>query len=420
MNGAIVMRKFLSVTLVGLSVCTLGFLGACTDRLTVLDGDTEKPRDMAAPRPDLSGLDLSVSSDMNHSVDLAAVSDLAMANDLGGPADLSMPADLSAPSDLAMAMDMAAMDGGHMYSCRGTDAPGTTYKLVTNSLVMPKSSGTGTYAYDYDGDGKTENQFKTLVQVFAVAGLDLTTPINAAVTSGAYLELASVTTSDLMSATCAGVVLVPAKPTMSPPKFDGTDVLEKLAGPQSTLIGAISSGHLATKDSKNLLAAEDSPFELHMMIEGTSLVLPLHGVHIQGTVDTSSTPLRIRDGALHGIVAATDIETRIYPALATGITKLINGAPTSSTTMTIISLFENMSNPTTATKCMTPSLCCHTNPSTCVILPQEVKDSPIGGVLAPDVQVFDSGGAWKPIPGGKPANGMSFGFGFTAVAASFP
>jgi hypothetical protein len=63
--------------------------------------------------------------------------------------------------------------------------------------------------------------------------------------------------------------------------------------------------------------------------------------------------------------------------------------------------------------------CCHTNPKTCVILPEEVMASAVGGVLSPDVQVFDANDKWAPVPGGKGKNGLSLGLGFTAIKATF-
>ena len=160
-------------------------------------------------------------------------------------------------------------------------------------------------------------------------------------------------------------------------------------------------------------ARDDAPIDV-------GLTLPLHGLHIEGTLERSGTLVRIKQGMLHGVISATDLDMRLIPAIADQITRLINSDPMSSTTMTIIGLFENMANAVTKTKCMTASKCCKTSPATCVILPQEVKMSVVGGVLTPDVEVFDGGGAWKPVPGGRSPNAMTLGVGFTAVTASFP
>lgn len=397
------MRRFtLPAAIVSITTLCLGLWIACTDSTAIIDDDTEKRLDLALLHPDL------------------AAGELGGDGDLASVGDLKMGTDLPAGTDLAAGGDMKGADGGASFTCRGTDAPGVTYKLVTDSLILPKTSGTGTYMYDFDGDGRLENKLKSLIQVIALAGLDLQASVDTAVASGATLQLAGVTTSDFMSSTCSGVLLVPAKPTLSPPKFDGMDVLDKEMTPSATLIGAITASKLSTKASKDLLAAEDSPLELSLSLSGMTLTLPLHGLQIEGTLERSGALVRIKQGVLHGVISATDLDMRLVPAIADQLTRLINSDPMSSTTMTIISLFENMANAVTKTKCMTPSKCCKTSPATCVILPQEVKLSPVGSVLAPDVEVFDGGGAWKPVPGGRSPNALTLGVGFTAVTASFP
>ena len=87
-------------------------------------------------------------------------------------------------------------------------------------------------------------------------------------------------------------------------------------------------------------------------------------------------------------------------------------------TDTLVGLFEKSAY--SKTKCMSDAMkCCATNPTTCKIEKQEIIDSPIGGVLAPDVEVFDAAGKWKPVAKGKNPNGMSVGLGFTGVKAAF-
>ena len=98
---------------------------------------------------------------------------------------------------------------------------------------------------------------------------------------------------------------------------------------------------------------------------------------------------------------------------------MINMDPMSATTKLLIPLFENMANPVSAMKCMMPTLCCSTNPTTCTILPAEVKMSLVGNFLKPDVQVFDTMGGWSPVPGGATPNGLTVGIGFTAVSATY-
>jgi hypothetical protein len=229
------------------------------------------------------------------------------------------------------------------------------------------------------------------------------------------------------------VTLIPAQPPMSMPKFDGSDVFSKAMAAEASLIGQISTGYLSTKASKDLLPTEDSPAEVRLGVGGMALVLPMHGLHIEATVDNGGTPIRLRSGKLHGVIAAADIDAILFPAMAIQLTNLIHmhttvvmGVPTpDDTAKAIIGLFEQRTGSASKAKCMAnPADCCGfpgmAHPDTCKIVPQEVKDSAIGGVLAPDVEVFDGGGHWKPVPGGKSPNGMSLGIGFTGVTASFP
>ena len=367
-----------ATVLATVATTSLGLWIACANQETLLDEDAEKRLDFAVALPDLSSFDFTTAADLTQS------------------------------------------DSGHEYSCRGTDAPGTTYKLVTDSLRLPKSSGSLSYTYDFDGNGKPENQLRNLTQALAFAGLDLQSGVDEAVAKGASLQLASVTTSDLSSASCAGVSLMPAKPTLMLPRFDGSDILERAMTPAADLIGKVSAGKLTTKATKDLLPKEEARAELSLSLGRRSLTLPLRGLHMEGTLEKMGTLLRIRDGVLHGVVSAMDIDTKVLPAVADQVTLMINSDPMSPTTTALINLFENMSNAVTKTKCMKASQCCHVNPTTCFIMPEEVKLSPLGAVLAPDVEVFDSSGEWKPVPDGRNRNGVSLGVGFSAITASFP
>jgi hypothetical protein len=146
----------------------------------------------------------------------------------------------------------------------------------------------------------------------------------------------------------------------------------------------------------------------------------LRGVQISGVLGVegkTGTPV-ITNGVINGALAETDLMS-IIDMLAQSITAFINANPTSSTTMTLIGLFENPANPITEEKCMNMVRCCADSPKTCVILPAEVEDSPVGGILVPDIEVFDSSGDWLPVPNGATKNGMSMGFGFTSIKASF-
>jgi hypothetical protein len=186
------------------------------------------------------------------------------------------------------------------------------------------------------------------------------------------------------------------------------------------LYGSLTGGALTTLPSKNQTAADEPQLGLQISFGGPMTTLTLRGVQLTGAlgVDKATGQPAITSGVINGAISEADILS-VIALIATKITQLINSDPMSSTTKTLISLFENMSNPVTIAKCMDPSQCCADSPTTCVILPAEVQASPIGGILSPDVQVFDSSGNWSPVAGGKTPNGMSVGFGFTSIKANF-
>ena len=67
------------------------------------------------------------------------------------------------PPDLSTPQDMAKVP-----SCRGEDAPGKTYRLVMNKLLLPGVAGHKAYTYDYAGDGRSVNQLKNLLTTIAL------------------------------------------------------------------------------------------------------------------------------------------------------------------------------------------------------------------------------------------------------------
>jgi len=312
-------------------------------------------------------------------------------------------------------------------SCAADKVTGASYKYSTNELKLPKSVGTMKYTSDLDGDGKQENQLQLLVQAVTTAKVDLQTQINESVKAGNAIILSEIQAPDLAESGCAGLTLALAEPPQAGdpgPKFDGSDVFKVVQGMTAKLFGKISAGKLNTTASKDQTAATEQRIELMLPLDSNStLPLTVRGVHIEGTLakDAQGQPI-IKDGIIHGAVSKKDIDTKIVPAVATLITKLINNKPNDPMTATVIGLFEDTGKDVSMKKCMDASKCCHTSPTTCVILPEEVKASVVGGVLAPDVHVFDENDNWQPLPaskGGTVKNGMSVGIGFSSIKASY-
>ena len=366
---------------------SMGLLSACKG------GSTDSPPDLATPVPDLSGIQ---------------------------PLDLSGLDLRTTPPDLSTVPDLAAADLASPVSCRGTTAPGTTYKLATARLLIPTSASS--YSVDIDGNGRPENQFKKLVDVFALAGLDIQGSIDFSTAAGEGIQLLSVTTTNPATSACVGVEINPASSPMvgaPPPKFDGTDVFSPSMPVGARLSGSLTSRSFSTTLPPLQSSLDEQSLQLRLVLGASPLLLPLRGVHLEGTLTGGAGLWQIQNGSIHGVISDDDINRVILPGLATQITRQINSDPRSATATALINLFESTTSPISRAKCMVAANCCRTSPATCLILPAEVAASPVGGVLAPDVEVLDASNKWAPVSGGTSYDAMSFGMGFTAITASY-
>ncbi len=321
-------------------------------------------------------------------------------------------------------------------NCTAAMVTGNDTKFASDGLLLPKSTGGMTYSYDFDGDGHPENQLKNLTNVISLSGLDIQKSINDAVSAGDAVILSDVKTPDLMTASCGSITMGLAQSPamgMPAPKFDGTDTFALTAGMTATLYGGITAGKFSSIASKDQTPATEGKVNLILPLGmGTTLPLSLRGAHVEGTLMMEGGVLKIKNGAIYGVLSQADIDGKIVPLVATMLTTLIHndtkmGMP-GDTAKAIIGLFEQKVGMASQAKCAAAIAdCCGPaapmgmmgHPDTCKILPQEVKESSIGGVLAADVQVLDAQGNWAPVAGGKMYNGMSVGIGFTSVKASF-
>ena len=370
--------------------------------------------------PTLAALPACHDESAQSTVDMAAVvtEDMTIIEngDLAAP-----PADLSGSDGSVSHGDLASPDlrPPHVYTCRGLDAPGTLYKGATSAIRLPTTAKT--YALDLDGDGRADNQLKSILQTLSLVGLTPQAEIDSAVAAGTIVYLAGVTTAATDNSTCAGVTLHFAKPRGvgdPSPKYDGTDVFTPDVSLDAELTGKITAGVLTTTLPTALTSTSESRIDLNLSVLGMKVSLPLRGTHLQGTLMDVGGKLSIQNAELHGAVNQKDIDGTLVPAVATLVTQLINGDPTSTTSATLINLFENTANAVSATKCMVAKDCCHTSPSTCKILPDEIKISLVGNVLKSDIHAFGTADEWAPATTGT-KNGLSIGVGIGTVPASW-
>jgi hypothetical protein len=377
---------------------------------TDLGADLAPARDLGGPTDLAVPPDLPVPGDLGGGTDLAVPPDLPVPGDLAVPGDLGVRTDLAVPADLATGADLLAP------LCRGDGAPGTMRRLATSSLKLP-TAATG-FAIDLDGDGRTENQLKNIIGAISALGMDPQVQVDDAVRSGQLVYLLGLKTTSL-DTSCAGLVMNRALPTAAPPAYDGSDVFTSALPMSAQFTAGVPMGQLGTTLPKDLKAADEATLPLSLALGPMVVTLPLRGVHVQGRLELTAGKLTIRDGQIHGAIAVTDLDRVVYPQLAATVTAMINGDPMSSTTRTLIGLFESATSPVSIAKCMVAKDCCKTSPSTCRILPEEVKDSVVGTLFSPDVEVISATDQWAPVRGGANKDAVSVGIGFSAVQASF-
>ena len=159
-------------------------------------------------------------------------------------------------------------------ACTPAQVTGSSNKLATDSLKLPKSTGGTTYTYDFDGDGKPENQLKNLINVVSLSGLDIQASVDTAVQCGEAVLLTDIKTADLMSSPCSSFSFALAEAPMGwMPKFDGTDMFKVGAVAAVTLFGGINAGKLSTTPSKEQTSANEQKIQLTLPL-GMGNTLP--------------------------------------------------------------------------------------------------------------------------------------------------
>lgn len=133
--------------------------------------------------------------------------------------------------------------------------------------------------------------------------------------------------------------------------------------------------------------------------------MPVQWPNIEFTVNPGGSHLRA--GRLSGSVSGSTVINQLIPNLASIFTLYIKTNPGSESSRTIQSLFDTggCTNPdgTTAVK------------GDGTVGPCELSQSPlIKALFAPDVQLRDASGKFRPVPGEAQRDSLSLGVGFTA------
>jgi hypothetical protein len=283
--------------------------------------------------------------------------------------------------------------GGSSNNNNGTTIDGTNKtQYAANTMTLP--TGPTQLAIDLNGDGMKDNRLGQIVGALTFAKIDAQSTTQLAVTKGSAVLLFDEVSTDAtqQSAKNAGAQFVSGVKTMMPPNFDGHDTFVA-SGTPAQFYGNITAGTF-TSDSPVTTTTPVS-FTLSLpLVEGQDpLVLPITAGYITFTADASG---KITGGQLNGGVKKSDIDGSIVPTVAALLTAQIKADPANTT---LASFDSNKDGTVTAA---------------------EVAANPtISPFLAPDVQLFDSTGAYAPNKANTTKDSLSIGIGFTAVKATW-
>jgi hypothetical protein len=290
---------------------------------------------------------------------------------------------------------------------------GMEAKYVANTVMVPQQRSD--YAIDLNGDGRVDNQLGNIIGALTGAGLNTQDGVNNAIMQGNLILLLDQTGSDLTNNDCAAAkVQVGKQMTMPAPKFDGSDTLTvdtSIGG--GSLFGKITSSAFVSNNPATATTNYQISIQLPLVSGAAPVQLNISGARISFTKMGNG----LMKGQINGAIKSTDVQNTIIPNVANLLTMRLMTDPTSSTSMQIKQLFDvgdgNGGN-------------C-TNPDGSMGVPNDGKiatcevsmNSIIKNVLAPDVQMFDASGNYKPNAANTMKDSLSLGLAFTAVQASF-
>ena len=330
--------------------------------------------------------------------------------------------------------DMAMAGGGDVTM---VDPAGTITKYVANSLLVPLQKTD--YAIDLNGDTHPDNQLGNIIGALASAGnLDVQGSIDKSVAAGDVVLLLSLQAKDMTSADNVGVTIYLGMKQAMPDFKSGMGMFTIDASQMpAAFLGRIAGGKFASNNPVTTTHPVTMVLKLPL-IEGVDpLVLKVNGAQVQ--FQTGAT---LMNGQIHGSIKKADIDGSIIPAVASLLSNKLakdgctaggggdggvaagdgGAAMCPATDMTIISLFDvgNCTNPVCDPMMMTPRCGMMAKAGDGVIDVCEVQNNNlVGGLLAPDIQVFDAMGNYKPNPANTTKDSLSLGLGFTAVGAKF-
>jgi hypothetical protein len=325
----------------------------------------------------------------------------------------------------AIPLTFAACGGGGTSSgdCTASGG-GNTAKYVTSAVMVPEQRSD--FAIDLNGDGRVDNQLGNIIGALEGQMLKVQDGVNQAVTDGTLIVLMSETSSDAtyQSDNCATAQLQVGQ-SMAMPDYSGMGHFAVDTGQQGgTFNGPIKLGKFSSAPPATTTKPIEVDIKLPLIAGADPVTLKVNGAHLQFTRDSAG---KITGGQLNGAIKNSDVQSLIIPNVATLLTKKITDDSTppsmlSAGDMQILSIFDNGGKPDaacTAGTCKNPDGSCATKADNKIDICEVSTAGLIQNVLAPDVQMFDAAGNYKPNKDNTVKDSLSLGLSFSAVGASF-
>jgi hypothetical protein len=280
--------------------------------------------------------------------------------------------------------------------------PSASFQFVLDALRLPTKQQN--FASDINGDGRPDNVFANIIIALQSQGFNLQGSIDTELQAAPPIVLLTLATEFATPASDqrAAVTLfagLPVKPAQH------VYMIDTRVSPV-TVEGHIAAGRFVSEDPRTggVLVKRGIPIPFG---PGIVAELPIQGLQL--AFDVAVNGVTIPTGQITGSLRQADVQNILLPAFAALMNNVLKNNPQSP----LGQLFDTggTMNPDGTTA----------QAGDGVIGVSELLTTPlISTLLAPDVQIWDATGEnYAPNPLGGRTDSMSFGIGFSAVAASY-
>jgi hypothetical protein len=268
---------------------------------------------------------------------------------------------------------------------------GTRFHFVTNRLLLPTTRAQAQdFALDLDEDPQRhpDNLFGELLITLMSASpnLELQSTIDQVINSGQVVMLHVMQADDPLNDTSASWSIFQGQKTQAAPSFNGSDqfTLEPAAPTNSMIAGTLTNGHFS---------GGPGAARAQVALLGLPVEVDLIGVRLEADVSAQGCA----NGKLGGGIAVEEFRTKLLPALADGLNRIIQADKTVANIL--LQAFDANQDAT--------------------ITPEELENNFLLKIaISPDLDLLDASGQFNPGQDGV-KDSLSVGLGFTCVPATF-